>query len=194
MKLAVCFPGIGYHTDKPLLYYSRMLARQFGYECVPVPYTGFPSDVKRSKEKMEAAFYSALTQTETLLSQVDFSAYSELLFISKSIGTGIAAAYAKQKHLITHNIYFTPVEASLAMMEAPGIVFTGTKDPWVETSLVEQTCKEKGFPLTVLENANHSLETGEPLYDIKNLQQVMEQVQEYLFTLSGGKTLNGRET
>ena len=27
MKLVVCFPGIGYHCDKPLLYYSRRLAR-----------------------------------------------------------------------------------------------------------------------------------------------------------------------
>ena len=26
MKLAVIFPGIGYHTDKPLLYYSKKLA------------------------------------------------------------------------------------------------------------------------------------------------------------------------
>lgn len=26
MKLVVCFPGIGYHCDKPLLYYSRKLA------------------------------------------------------------------------------------------------------------------------------------------------------------------------
>lgn len=27
-KIAVLFPGIGYHTDKPLLYYSKKLARK----------------------------------------------------------------------------------------------------------------------------------------------------------------------
>ena len=32
MKLAVFFPGIGYHCDKPLLYYSRKLAQECGYE------------------------------------------------------------------------------------------------------------------------------------------------------------------
>ena len=32
MKLAVFFPGIGYHCDKPLLYYSRKLAQEWGYE------------------------------------------------------------------------------------------------------------------------------------------------------------------
>ena len=33
-KLAVIFPGVGYHTDKPLLYYSKKLAFQNGYEIV----------------------------------------------------------------------------------------------------------------------------------------------------------------
>ena len=28
MKAAVFFPGIGYHCDKPLLYYSRKLAQE----------------------------------------------------------------------------------------------------------------------------------------------------------------------
>lgn len=30
MKLAVFFPGIGYHCDKPLLYYSRKLVQNMG--------------------------------------------------------------------------------------------------------------------------------------------------------------------
>ena len=31
-KLAIYFPDIGYHCDKPLLYYSRSLARELGYK------------------------------------------------------------------------------------------------------------------------------------------------------------------
>lgn len=27
MKLAILFPGIGYHTDKPLLYYSKKILK-----------------------------------------------------------------------------------------------------------------------------------------------------------------------
>ena len=34
MKLAVFFPGIGYHCDKPLLYYSRKLVQEYGYEKI----------------------------------------------------------------------------------------------------------------------------------------------------------------
>ena len=32
MKLAIFFPGIGYHCDKPLLYYSRKLSQECGYK------------------------------------------------------------------------------------------------------------------------------------------------------------------
>ena len=31
-KLAVLFPGVGYHVDRPLLYHSAKLARERGYE------------------------------------------------------------------------------------------------------------------------------------------------------------------
>ena len=51
-KLAVIFPGVGYHTDKPLLYYSKKIAAQNGYEIREVPYGNFPQGVKGSKEKM----------------------------------------------------------------------------------------------------------------------------------------------
>ena len=37
-KLAVIFPGIGYHTDKPLLYYSKKLAKTKDYEVVEIKY------------------------------------------------------------------------------------------------------------------------------------------------------------
>ena len=33
-KLAVLFPGIGYHCDKPLLYYSKKYLKVYGYEII----------------------------------------------------------------------------------------------------------------------------------------------------------------
>ena len=57
-KTAVIFPGIGYHTDKPLLYYSRKIAASQGYDVIEVPYGKFPKGVKGSKEKMEKSFFS----------------------------------------------------------------------------------------------------------------------------------------
>ena len=179
-KLAVIFPGVGYHTDKPLLYYSKKLAFQNGYEIVEVPYGKFPKGVKGSREKMEKAFFSAVEQAEEILKDVDFSLYDDILFISKSVGTAVSAAYGGKHHLKTRNIYYTPVEASFQFMTQPGIAFTGTKDSWVDHEAVKESCEKGGFPLYVIEDANHSLETGDVKKDLENLEEIMAVTADYI--------------
>lgn len=179
-KLAVIFPGVGYHTDKPLLYYSRKLAASSGYEIIEVPYGGFPKGVKGSKEKMEQVFFGAVEQAEEILKDVDFSQYDDILFISKSVGTAVSSAYGGRHHLKTRNIYYTPVEASFPFMTQPGIAFTGTADSWVDFETVRQSCEKGGYPLYVTEGANHSLETGNVKKDLENLQTIMRAAQRYI--------------
>ena len=99
-KIAVLFPGIGYHTDKPLLYYSKKLARKRGYEIVEVKYGPLPSGVKGNAEKMRKAFEMALIYATEQLAEIDFAAYDAVLFISKSVGTAVAAAYANKFAII----------------------------------------------------------------------------------------------
>ena len=65
-------------------------------------------------------------------------------------------------------------------MEPGGIVFTGTSDPWVETAIVELNCNRLGLPLTILPNANHSLETGDVLQNLAYLQKVMNETMSYM--------------
>ncbi|MCD7883175.1 MAG: alpha/beta hydrolase [Lachnospiraceae bacterium] len=180
MKLAVAFPGIGYHVDKPLLYYGKKVAAAHGYDLMDVPYGNFPSGVKGDAKKMEECFYLALEQAEELLKNVDFSAYEEILFLSKSVGTAIASAYGKKHHLTTKNVYFTPVAQSFPLMEQPGIVFHGTKDGWVKTEIVKAECEKRNLPLFIIADANHSLETGEWERDLENLLDVMREVNRYL--------------
>lgn len=180
MKLAVVFPGIGYHTDKPLLYYAKRLAKTYGYEIREVPYGNFPKDVKGSEEKMKESFFSALEQTEEILKEVDFETYDKLLFISKSIGTAVAAAYGKKHGLKADHIFYTPVAQSFEFIEQVGIVFCGNKDPWVETEVIKKACGERKLPLCITEGADHSLETGEVTRDLENLKIIMEQSEEYI--------------
>ena len=45
-QLAVLFPGIGYHIDKPLLYYSAKLARARGYDLLAVQYPALPTGLR----------------------------------------------------------------------------------------------------------------------------------------------------
>lgn len=181
MKIAVIFPGIGYHIDKPLLYHSKRIAKEASYEVVAVSYKNFPSDVRGNAEKMTQCFQIALEQSEEILIGLDFSKYDEILFISKSVGTAVASAYANEHDLKTRNVYYTPVAKSFDFMKQPGIVFHGTSDPWVESETVVNGCKKLGFPLYITENGNHSLEMGDAITDLNNLVTIMEQTKRYIF-------------
>ena len=123
-KLAVFFPGIGYHCDKPLLYYSKKLAAACGYGIREVPYGGFESGIKGNPEKMEAAFRLALAQAEELLGDVEWKEFEELLFVSKSVGTVVAAAFEEKYGLKAKNIFFTPVEQTFLFVRQPGNCFS----------------------------------------------------------------------
>ncbi len=178
-RLAVIFPGIGYTADKPLLHYSRRIAERFGYETRIVPYSGFPKKVKGDKDKMRRSCEIALAQADEFLSALDLEPYEDVLFIGKSIGTVVAAAIAAkspEKGKI-RSIIYTPIEETFSNPLGEAIVFTGSGDPWVggESSAIPEVCLKQGIPCFVIHDANHSLETSDPLMDIGTLQEVMVQ-------------------
>ncbi len=184
-KIAVIFPGIGYHVDKPLLYFSKKFALQHGYEIRDVPYGGFQPGIKGDRAKMYEAFESALRQSEEILKDVNFEEYDSLLFISKSVGTAVAAAYAKKRGLRTRNIFFTPVEQSFEIMKDDGILFHGTADPWLNDESFFRECEKTAYPYYLVEGGNHSLETGDALKDLDNLRWIMEKVEQYMMGNEG---------
>lgn len=94
-KTAIIFPGIGYHTDKPLLYYSKKLAAESGYHVIEVSYSGFESGIKGNLEKMKRAFEHAMDQSNKILSTYHFSLTDDLLIISKSVGTVVSGAWQR---------------------------------------------------------------------------------------------------
>lgn len=174
MKLAVFFPGIGYHCDKPLLYYSEKLAKQYQYETIKIKYEGLSKD-------LDEAFTGALTQTEACLAEVDWKQYEEILFVSKSIGTAVACAYADKYAVNCRNVYYTPLERTFTFAPQAGIVFHGTGDPWANTEMIRMKCRESDLPLCIIENANHSLEFPEDTRrNLEILAYVMEGTQSYL--------------
>ena len=68
-KIAVIFPGMGYNTDKPLLYYTKKLAKAADYDVIDVTYE-LPvksKDILNDKEGMKATFEIAAKQVEKQL-------------------------------------------------------------------------------------------------------------------------------
>ena len=191
-KIAVLFPGIGYTCDKPLLYYSAKLAAEKGFEVVRVPYGNFPSNVKGNAEKMYQSFVSAREQSEDILKDVDWSSYEEIVFFSKSVGTVVALSYAAEHGIDARQVLYTPLKETFKFPVAAGaagandagksrvIAFHGTGDPWAQTEDIIKICEEKGVPLYLTKDANHSLECGKAIKDIKTIRKVMRTVKEFL--------------
>lgn len=178
--LAVVFPGVGYHVDKPLLYYSRKLIQALGYEVINIEYDNFPPNIKGDVYKMKKAFFTALSNTEEQLKNIDFYGFEKVVFISKSIGTIVASEYDRMHRVGAKHIYYTPVAQTFNSISDKSIVFHGTSDNWVDTSIVKDGCENKNIPLIVIENANHSLETGEIMTDTQNMAMIMKATKDFL--------------
>ena len=183
-KLAVFFPGIGYTVDKPLLYYSRRIASELGYDIRLLSYTGFPSNVLGDSDKMTECYRIALVQTQELLSDVEWNAYDAILFVGKSVGTSIAAWFAAKSPVRDRirMVLLTPLEETFALPTDRAIVFTGTNDPWVggSDSPIPSICEKRGLPCVVIQDGNHSLETGDVGSDIHNLQTIMTETARFI--------------
>ena len=181
-RLAVFFPGIGYTVDKPLMHYSRRLAEKHGFEIRLLPYSGFPKKVKGDESKMQESYKIALKQAKEMLSDINFEDYGDILFVGKSIGTIVAAKIASKSSVQERIrfLFYTPLEETFSFPIQDAIVFTGSADPWVEAGRIPAVCRESGIPCSVIPNANHSLETADPLADIQNLSEIMAETAQFI--------------
>lgn len=187
-KKAILLPGVGYSCDRPLLYYAGKLATQKGYAPIKVDYAGYKGFAKSMRgdlDKMTAAFEYAYKQTNALLSE-QIAADDDLLFIAKSVGTVVAAAYLNRHKRAGRAIYLTPLAETFWVFNeehpygADAISFHGTTDPWAKTDAVEAGCDKYNIPLIKIPSANHSLETGDALGDINNLVQIMRKINDFI--------------
>ena len=182
-KLAVVFPGIGYTVDKPLLHYSRRIAAGRGYEIKLLPYKGFPKKVIGDRDKMTESYRIALQQAGEMLAGTDFSAYEEILFIGKSVGTIVAAELAAESAVKDRIrlLLFTPLAKTFSFSFGDAAVFTGSADPWVrDAEEIPRLCRERGIPCFVIEDANHSLETKDIQKDLVNLQAILREAEQFV--------------
>ena len=180
-KIAVYFPGIGYHCDKPLLYYSRNITCELGYKNYRnVSYTYNAGNIRGNEEKMKEAYETLFSQAEAELTDIVWSEYDDVLFISKSIGTIIATSYAEKYGLKSaRHILYTPLSQTYLFAPDLAIGFIGTADPWSDTNEIIQLSNANHIPIAVYEGCNHSLECADTLKNIENLKDIMQRTMDF---------------
>lgn len=172
-KLAVVFPGMGYHKDKPLLYYASKLVKSLGYEVIQIEYGTMPEIVFNQATLIKAgeiAYESALEQ----LKEVPFHEYEDVLFIGKSIGTVVLSKYASDHEIPAREIWYTPVAETFSWDAKEAIAFIGEADPASDVREVKRLAEIHGILLYCYPDCNHSLECGDVDQNIDILRDVMK--------------------
>ena len=171
-KLVIMFPGVGYTMDCPLLYYASFLYEAKGYEQIHMKYNHilFEPDLTKEEKTLKARNYIWEKSKG-----IDFSAYDEAAFLSKSFGTAEAGILAERLGIEPVQIYLTPMPRALPYIKETDKVVIGTADE------VYPECKtyfdEHGIIPLYIEGANHSLELKEkPFESLQILQDVMKYI------------------
>ena len=179
-KLAVIFPGIGYHKDKPLLYYASKLVSSKGYDVINIEYHDMPQKIRGNEAMMRKAAMLAYSQSEEQLKDVDIKGYDSVIFIGKSIGTFALAKYINDHKLDARQIWYTPVEATFLFDSKDVIAFIGDDDPWSDVDAVKKMAKEQSVSLYSYLGCNHSLESADVDKNIENLRDVMQKTDSFV--------------
>ncbi len=188
-KIAVVFPGVGYTKDRPLLYYSGKMAVKKGYELIHIDFTGldWSKDRLKDKEFLDKTMKKCLLMTEEALKNIpslsgkEKLAGDDVVFISKSIGTVVATAYARKMGINAAQICFSPLEMIEEYVDGmDAVLFYGDADPYADFHDIERIASEKHLKTFCVAGGNHSLETGDILIDVGNLKSILDRVSELI--------------
>lgn len=175
-KLIVLFPGINYSCDCPFLYYGGFKYEVKDYKKKCITYN-LKDDEKPSYEKyIESIKKDVLSQLE----HVDFSAYTDIVFLSKSIGTVIACWAQDKLDLKVKHIFLTPIDKTLPYIKKSrniSWVISGTKDKKVDLQKLKSICKDESVKTHIINGVGHRLEKFD---DMKNNINILKEVIEII--------------
>lgn len=176
-KLCIVFPGRRYSCDRSLLYFSSLLLRNKDFEMLYLHYDK-PKETE-SLSSLEENHKEAYDYTINKLSQIDISLYSQIVFISKSLGTVVAGEIREQyKDKNITEIYFTPLRETLPFIKETDLVITGDQDRFLPEAKDIFSHDKNAF---VLLGLSHSLENyKQPSESLKILSKILDIITNYL--------------
>lgn len=175
--LVVLFPGMRYSAECPLLYFAGIKYKELGYEKLEISGYGVTDNNSTHKEYAEKATQAVWEQLEG----IDFSAYEEVVFVSKSIGTVLALWAEDFLHIprVTH-VLLTPINQTLSLLTPERrirFIVSGTEDKLIDLSKLKKICRENHLPLHTVKHVGHRLERkGDVSGSIQLLEKLVKQM------------------
>lgn len=188
--LAVIFPGYGYTVQGPVLFYSKLLLENMGYDVLAVEYRynedeEFDSATDHEQDEWFRCDISAVVELLKANKQ-----YNQYVFLGKSMGTA-ALLHIAQTRLFTpaKYIWLTPDDSFEDMVkyidrsDLQSLIIGGGRDPYFRPELRSQL-KGKA-EIKVFNNAGHSLEEQNDVYaSMENIKEAIAEI--HKFILKGG--------
>ena len=189
--IAVLFPGMGYTSHMPLLYYSAQIMLQAGADVLQLEY-----QYNRRKDFMalagEARKRWLTTDTSSAYKAiVKKGSYTESTVIGKSIGTrAMGHLFTKEQRLErTKAVWLTPVLRSDALREQikewgqRSLFVIGTADPHYDDSFLNEIQKATGSEILIIEGADHSMEIeGNLPASLKAMEKIIRTLQKFVIS------------
>lgn len=155
--IAVCFPGTGF-TCKEMLFeqLSRRYAEQ-NYDVIKLDFSHIPF---REIESINEAVSVAQRAVKRQLFGTRFEEYEDVVFISKSLGTILAAHAEQDYHIHPRHLYLTPLHRTLSLIGPDARIISmvlGTQDRFLTGKALANFCDEREIRYCLVDGVNHSL-------------------------------------
>ncbi len=185
--LAIVYPGYGYTTDMPVLYYPAQLMQNLKADVVKVHYS-YDENVEFGNTFDEEQYVWLYTDSYSIFEEAwKQGRYTEVTLIGKSLGSLAVAhiANSESRLALVNCIFITPTLTDHSFINdvldaQPRSLFAiGTDDHYYHSDTLKDLEKATRSEALVFHGANHSLEIknniGQSLQIIERLMRVMEQ-------------------
>jgi predicted alpha/beta-hydrolase family hydrolase len=187
--LGILFPGLGYTSHMPLLYYPGRLLLFHGADLLRVEYAYEKDENFHSLPPGERSRWLAADATAACSSGLSQRNYDHITLIGKSIGT-LALGHLITTHpklRTTQCIWLTPLlrndqlRAQISETKLRALFVIGTVDPHYDRAKVAEIGEATGGEWIVIEGADHSMEIEENVMEsIQALHRIMEGMEKFL--------------
>lgn len=188
--LAVIFPGYGYTSDMPLLYYTGHLLFDHGADLLQVQtnYAKNPEYLGLTDEGQAAWLYA--DSLAASMAGLEQRSYRQLTLVGKSLGTMAIAHLLGDKPEFSQAtcLWLTPVLGDpltydrILHTDQRSLVVIGTRDHYYQPDKIQVLKQNKNVKVLEVANTNHSLELeGDIPGSIKVMEKVIGDIAAFLY-------------
>jgi triacylglycerol esterase/lipase EstA (alpha/beta hydrolase family) len=190
-KLAIVFAGFSYTNNHPLLYYSKTIALEAGYDvlAIDLEYYRNKGFLLLKDEEQDSYFEKDVQIVRDFLCAYCMN-YKELVLIGKSLGTSIIRrlfdsvliSEMSSYVLLTPGSEWKKIIEALETVNSRVLVIGSKKDKLFPIPEREGLKKKRNIEMIELEEGDHSLETGVFEKDVEILKEVMGKIKGFMQT------------